>query len=349
MKQTLLGLIMFTVFLKAYAESIPSYDFNTGQLHLPQVRVFSSTGETIGLFEAYLEAVNKEPIDFRIKSAESVPHDVLINEQMAHRFVDILNSGEIDDLDEIFASEVVIHSMSSLPFGEEITELVAFKQFFNLLRGALSDSEATVDDVIVDGDKVALRWTIKGTHTDDLPNLPASHVSMTTSGVGIFRFEDYKIVEFWRVFDTLGMMSQLGATNEVVIDKSLNKKQLVNRFVIEVLNEGQMEAADEIFSPNITMHVIDSLINEDYIGLEDSKQFINLYRDSFDGFNVTIDDIIAEGDKVVVQTTTTGVYVGDLFDLPSTELSMIGVGIFLIEADKITELRYMGTPPVIME
>lgn len=59
MKQIFLGLMILIVFLRAYAQSVPSYDFSTGQLYLPQVEVFSGTGETIGLFEAYLETIHK--------------------------------------------------------------------------------------------------------------------------------------------------------------------------------------------------------------------------------------------------------------------------------------------------
>jgi predicted ester cyclase len=218
MKPPWLGLIMFIVFSKAYAESIPSYDFNTGQLHLPQVKVLSSTGETIGLFEAYLETVRQDPIDFTVKSATAIEADETFNnEQIARRFVrEVLSEGQMEVIDEIFAPEAVVHLMDSLTSTPEIYGLAAIKQSINSFHELFSDLQITIDDSFVDGDKVTIRWTAIGTHTGALPDLPASQAPITTSGIYIFRVTAGQIIELWRTTDALGIMKQLGAIPESV-------------------------------------------------------------------------------------------------------------------------------------
>lgn len=65
-------------------------------------------------------------------------------------------------------------------------------------------------------DTVITRWTGRGTQTGDLSGIALTGKSVATSGVWIHRIADGKIAESWNVWDTLGMLRQLGVVGEMV-------------------------------------------------------------------------------------------------------------------------------------
>jgi steroid delta-isomerase-like uncharacterized protein len=76
---------------------------------------------------------------------------------------------------------------------------------------AFEDARITVDDQIADGDKVATRWTGRGTHTGELAGIAPTGKEITVTGLTLSRLENGMIVEEWTTWDTLGMLVQLGA------------------------------------------------------------------------------------------------------------------------------------------
>jgi predicted ester cyclase len=68
----------------------------------------------------------------------------------------------------------------------------------------------TVDDLMVEGDKITIRWTAHGTHQGDYYGVPATGKKMKNTGISIDRIEDGKFVESWSSSDELGMFRQLG-------------------------------------------------------------------------------------------------------------------------------------------
>ena len=73
-----------------------------------------------------------------------------------------------------------------------------------------SDGRITVDDQIAEGDKVASRWTARGTQTGEVAGIAPTGKGVTVSGLTISRLESGMVVEEWTTWDTLGMLVQLG-------------------------------------------------------------------------------------------------------------------------------------------
>lgn len=69
----------------------------------------------------------------------------------------------------------------------------------------------TVDDQIAEGDKVATRWTGRGTHTGEIAGIAPTGKEVTVSGLTISKLENGMVTEEWITWDTLGMLIQLGA------------------------------------------------------------------------------------------------------------------------------------------
>jgi len=78
-------------------------------------------------------------------------------------------------------------------------------------RDAFPDLKVTANQVIADGDHVAVRWTARGTHKGELFGIAATGKEATVTGITIDRWADGKIAESWTNWDTLGLLQQLGA------------------------------------------------------------------------------------------------------------------------------------------
>jgi predicted ester cyclase len=74
-----------------------------------------------------------------------------------------------------------------------------------------SNARVTVDDQVVEGNKVATRWTGKGTHDGEIAGVAPTGKEVTITGLTISTVENGKLVEDRTVWDTLGMLVQLGA------------------------------------------------------------------------------------------------------------------------------------------
>jgi steroid delta-isomerase-like uncharacterized protein len=75
---------------------------------------------------------------------------------------------------------------------------------------AFADFTFTVLDQVAEGDKVATRWTMGGTHTGEFLGLPASGKTAFLTGTSVDRVENGQIVEHWSDLDLTGFLQQMG-------------------------------------------------------------------------------------------------------------------------------------------
>ena len=95
--------------------------------------------------------------------------------------------------------------------GGDIHGLKDIKKFVRDSYSAFSDPHRTIDDIIVEGDEAAVRFTITGTHSGAYMGIPLTNKKIAYWAIEINRFAGGKLVETWARMDTLGMMQQLGA------------------------------------------------------------------------------------------------------------------------------------------
>jgi len=84
------------------------------------------------------------------------------------------------------------------------------KQHIATMEAAFPGYQLKADDLIAEGDKVAVRATMTGTHRGELASIPPTGKEVSASGMLIYRIAGSKIVEHWMAFDNLGIMQQLG-------------------------------------------------------------------------------------------------------------------------------------------
>lgn len=116
------------------------------------------------------------------------------------------SQGDLSVVDEVAASDLVIHASSQDIRGRE-----GAKQYVTVLRKAFPDLHFTIEDQIAEGDMVVTRWTARGTHKGHFQGIPATGREIRLMGTDIDRMTDGKVVECWAHVDELGLMQQLGA------------------------------------------------------------------------------------------------------------------------------------------
>jgi steroid delta-isomerase-like uncharacterized protein len=126
---------------------------------------------------------------------------------LVHRAVDAFNQGDWDAIDRLFAPDYVDHdrSRADLPSGP-----AGVKQAWAGFRAAFPDLHTTIDDLVAEGDKVAVRGSIRGTHQGELMGIPPTGRPVTVTLIDVNRVEDGQLVERWAEADMLGMLQQLG-------------------------------------------------------------------------------------------------------------------------------------------
>src|SRR5439155_303645 len=85
-----------------------------------------------------------------------------------------------------------------------------FKQVVTIYRTAFPDLHITIEDQVTEGDLVAGRFVARGTHHGELMGIPPPGKAVTVTGIDLSRYRAGKMVEYFEVFDALGMMQQLG-------------------------------------------------------------------------------------------------------------------------------------------
>ena len=112
---------------------------------------------------------------------------------------------------------------------------------------------------------------------------------------------------------------------------------IVRKFFEVGPSKGDIVAADVLLHPEFSLH---TPLPTPGPGIEAMNNVIITCRAAFHGLQVTVDDIMAEGDKVTARFTARGVHNGEFMGLPATGkgITMTGIEIFRIKDGKIAEL-----------
>jgi len=135
------------------------------------------------------------------------------NKALVRRFIKELNKGKaaaMAVIDELYATDWVGHS----GMGRDMYGIKDNKQYTSEFFKAFPDLHFTIDDLVAEGDKVAVRWTSTGTHKGEFMGRPPTNKKVTIWGIHIDRIAGGKVVEEWSRWDTLGLMQQLGLVSK---------------------------------------------------------------------------------------------------------------------------------------
>jgi steroid delta-isomerase-like uncharacterized protein len=134
------------------------------------------------------------------------------NKALVRRYIEeVWDKKNSAALDEFLAVTYQRHiSPNTIPLNHE-----GQKQRLAGIRTAFPDITLTLEEIFAEGDRIAFRSTIRGTHQNIFQGIPSSGRQVTVSVLDIVRVEDGKIVEHWGGPDFLDWLQQLGAVVSV--------------------------------------------------------------------------------------------------------------------------------------
>jgi steroid delta-isomerase-like uncharacterized protein len=125
-------------------------------------------------------------------------------------FEKVWNQGERDEIDRLMAADAPVHGLKG-PDGNPAHGTAGFKPLYDAFRQAVPDLRIEVDDCLRDGDTIAFRCTIRGTHSGEGLGVEGTNRPVEIQGMGFIREENGQIVEAWNTFDFLELYRQIGA------------------------------------------------------------------------------------------------------------------------------------------
>ncbi len=128
------------------------------------------------------------------------------NVSVLWRAVELINARKLDEAFALYEPSCLYHG----PGGQELRGREGIRGLWDLFLGAFPDLTASVDEAICEGDRVALRCIIRGSHTGEFLGIPASHRSITLPVATVIRIENGAVQEAWDQYDRLHLLEQIG-------------------------------------------------------------------------------------------------------------------------------------------
>lgn len=132
------------------------------------------------------------------------------NEDTVRRLVEeCVNANRPEALDRYVAADVRVHP-GTPGAAPGTVGIAALEQAFRGFHQVFPDLSITLDDLVAADDRVAVRWTARGTHSAALAGVAATGTAVRWGGMDLYRLVDGRIVDWWRNDDVLELLKQLG-------------------------------------------------------------------------------------------------------------------------------------------
>jgi len=129
------------------------------------------------------------------------------NKEVVRRFIEeVYNNCDFSHLEDFISEDWILHTAA----GAEIRGIEAEKKYVVQGRSPFSEYHVAIEDMVAEGDKVAVRATRLGKQTEQFRNISPTGKIVNVARYTIYRLENGKLVEGWTLDDRLGQFQQLG-------------------------------------------------------------------------------------------------------------------------------------------
>jgi steroid delta-isomerase-like uncharacterized protein len=126
------------------------------------------------------------------------------NEATLARAVEAWNRGDVDSYMGLYADGIKLHAGTY-----DFPDRSAVEGMYKGFHGAVPGVQLDIHETFGDGEKLALRYTVIGTHTGELMGIPPTGKEISMTGITVMHFEDGKVVERWDSDDSAEVLSRL--------------------------------------------------------------------------------------------------------------------------------------------
>ena len=132
----------------------------------------------------------------------------LPTESVMNRFVEFINTADVDLALEIIAPDAVFHAPSH---PEPLRGPAGYMEVLAMMRSGFPDVQWTLEETVSEGDTVAARFTMRGTHDGEFFGIPATGNKISVQAMNFYYLAHGRIVGERAQPDLLGVMQQIGA------------------------------------------------------------------------------------------------------------------------------------------
>jgi predicted ester cyclase len=141
------------------------------------------------------------------------------NKRIIRRVEEAWQADDWETLDELFAPDMVSHAaVPFLPSGPK-----GWKTAHRQMRRAVPDRRVTIEDMVAESDRVAVRCRMVGTNLGGLPwaDVEPNGNRIDMEWISIYRIEGGKVAEHWAINDMLKLVQQIGAPAELIRNRAI--------------------------------------------------------------------------------------------------------------------------------
>jgi steroid delta-isomerase-like uncharacterized protein len=238
------------------------------------------------------------------------------------------SGGKYELAHEIISENMVVHGAGGQTVGMGPDGLI---DLIRTWRTAFPDGRMEIDDIIVEGDTVAIRNTWYGTQQAEFYGVPPSGKSVAVTSVGIDRVQDGKVTEGWGELDMVGMMQQMGAlptvgpgavaagadpvwgptrsNDDAGAGSPEENKGLLRRF-IDALSKGDKDAARESVEADGFVDHSPGWGTTDFESVAESYAALRRALPDL-RFDVDETNMVSEGNQVAAHSLVRGTHTGE--------------------------------------
>jgi ketosteroid isomerase-like protein len=257
-----------------------------------------------------------------VVTATSGPEPGTDNVALVRGGYEAFAAGDIPRVLAFFDADLVWTSPDSIRGGGRYTGPQGAAEFFGTLPGNYADLDVRPDTFIDGGDSIAVLGTHSG-HT-------VAGTEFRIPFVHVWTLRDGKATSFTEYFDTAPLLHDLGtgaarttapsdapampSTAAAGTATVFDAEATLRRMFDEVINQGRLEVADELFAEDF----VDHGPMGDMPGRETFKQLIARWRAAVPDVHCEIDTVIVDGERCAWMVRTTGTHTGDGLGFPAT-------------------------------
>ena len=199
------------------------------------------------------------------------------------------------------------------------------------IREAVPDLAYSVEEMVADGDRLATRWSAAGTHEGPLLSVEPTGEPVRLCGLRIDRLEEGRFAETWLLLEQWSLLRQIAGIDSPTAVSTVGRvsstpvvtqlsapaenEEVARAMVSAVWNRGRRDRLEQLLGDGFVLF-LDS--EADRHGAEAYWEFVSTYRAAFPDLELTIEDTVSQGDKIVLRLTLRGTHEGPLLGVEPT-------------------------------